>query len=363
MLFLFDHWTDVTEREATKVWVENGIFVQRLASHEFGGEYKRNGAFYLCILWAVSLLAMITNSVGVFYRFLKKDKSSLWNAIMARDFKKTLKRFLIVWITACWEMGRDPKHISSFFVDRFSRYNHQAKWGAAGWKSLDVFYNYWGNIQPRLGRNLEGGLTRYWIERMENRQAVTNRLKIAINLLADALGKFANEPEIRFLSIASGSAQAVIGAIKKFPGLNIRVALIDADFSAINEAKRLVTESGMQNRFQFFHASTTILEEVCDNFLPHIVEMVGFLDYRSGKKAIELIGRIRNILPAGGIFVTCNIRKNAEKFFLDWVLLWPMIYRSPREFGELLIGGGFERERITLTYEPFEIHGIAVAVK
>jgi len=105
------------------------------------------------------------------------------------------------------------------------------------------------------------------------------------------------------------------------------------------------------------------MERAAAAFKPHIIEMVGFLDYRPRNKAIGLIKRIRACLPDGGAFLTCNIRKNREKIFLDWILLWPMIYRSEEEFAELLLGGGFSPDKIQLIYEPFKIHGIAVCRK
>ena len=331
------------ERDKAEIKIQNGIIVTKMSSKEFGGEYKRTGVVYLCALWAVSLWAAVTNVAQILFA-----KIFNWGSPLMKIM---------------WEMGRDPKHISSTFVDRFSRYNHQAKWGAAGWKSLDVFYNYWENVQPKLNGNFEGWITRYWIERMENRQAVTNRLKVAVDLIAEALGKFANEPEVRLLSVASGSAQAVIRAMLRHPNANIKAVLIDSDQTALDEARKSVDKASLTNKFTFVLGRTEVLEDVCKSFQPHVVEMVGFLDYRPKKKAIELIGRIRKVLPMGGIFVTCNIAPNPEKIFLDWVLLWPMIYRSPKEFGELLTKGGFENKKVSLVYEPFKIHGIAVAVK
>jgi hypothetical protein len=58
-----------------------------------------------------------------------------------------------------------------------------------------------------------------------------------------------------------------------------------------------------------------------------------------------------------------NIHPNPEKPFLDWVLLWPMIYRSEAELAELLVEGGFVSSNSLLVYEPFRIHGIAVVRK
>ena len=340
----------------TKILSE--IFVQKIAADKFGGESIKTGKLYLFNLWIVSVLAMLTNSVGVLVRMFRKGIFP-WESLI----KFNLKEFVTIWKKTAWEMGRDPTHISSFFVDRFSRYNHQAKWGAAGWRSLDVFYNYWDKIEGNLKDNWEGKLTRYWIEKMENRQAVTNRLKIAIDLITSALSEFSDATEIRILSVASGSAQAVIGAMQQLPQLNIKATLIDFDQTALDEAKKSIEVAGLIDHFTIIHSKTGVLEKVCQSFQPHVVEMVGFLDYRSDKKAIDLIGRIKKVLPNGGIFITCNIQNNPEKIFLDWVLLWPMIYRSPEELGGIIAEAGFRKRDISLFYEPFEIHGIAVAVK
>jgi ubiquinone/menaquinone biosynthesis C-methylase UbiE len=293
----------------------------------------------LAILWAVSLMAAMSNLAKAFVCKVKSPK----------------RRFLEIF----WSMGRSKDHISIFAVDAFSRFNHQAKYGAAGWKSLELFYNYHEMVKPQLNGGIEGFLTRFWIERMHNRQAVANRLKIVVNLLVSALRKFSQEPEIRLLSIASGSAQAVVMAIKKAGIKNVRVVLIDNDQSAIEEAKRLVASEKLTNHFTFYVGTTKLLQEVATNFRPHIIEMVGFLDYRSKQKAISLIAKIYSHLPPGGVFLTCNINRNAEKIFLDWVLLWPMIYRSAEELHELLRKGGFHEQNIDLYYEPHRIHSIA----
>ena len=343
MLFLVDHRTNLAAREATKIWVENGIIVQRLASQEFGGEYRQNGLFYMTIVWVATVWSFFRNGAEALFRkvFISRDQSIL---------------------EILWRMGRDEKHFSCFFGDRLSQYNHLAKTAAASSRVLDLFYNYEEKILPTLKNDLAGRATKFWIGRLENRQAVTNRLKIVIPSLVDAFKKV-DESEIRLLSIASGSAIAVIRAMQKCPERKVKAVLIDIDEAAINEARQEAERAGLLDRFSFVNGSISVIEEVCKDFQPHIVEMCGFLDYRTKKQALRLIGRIKNILPEGGILVTCNINKNREQFFLTWLLLWPMIYRSCRQLGELLTGGGFEKEKTKLFYEPFEIHGVAVAVK
>lgn len=325
------------------IHTEKGDVIARTVAAGDGLECQRRSAFYIGGLWAVGAWAMATNVTQALLRKALNGGTPLGKIL--------------------WEMGRDPNHVSSFFVDRFSRHNHQAKYGAAGWRSLDLFYNYHEQVAPQLKGDLECMLTRHWVGKMENRQAVTNRMKMVVEFLSRAFKEYRDEKEIRLLSVASGSAQAVIGAMKKAPHLNVKAVLIDMDETAIEESKRLTREAGLAERFSFIHDSTQALEKAAVDFCPHIIEMVGFLDYRPRRKAVELVGRIREHLPNGGIFMTCNIRGNREKIFLDWVLLWPMIYRTEREFADILVQGGFAPEKIELVYEPHRIHGIAVCRK
>jgi len=321
---------------------QGAVPVHVMAAENFSGEHERRSWLYVAGVSLVSILAMTTNSLQAAYRKM----------IEGGSIGKHL-----------WSMGRDPQHVSGILADRFSRYNHQAKYGAAGWRSLDLCYNYHEKVKPKLRRNFEGWITQQWIGKCENRQAISNRLKIAIDLLAKSFGEFVGEPEIRVLSIASGSAQAVVEAMKRCPERNVRVLLIDFDESAMDEARRLVHESGLENRFSYIIDTTKALEKTCLEFRPHIIEMIGFLDYRSRPKAITLIGRIRANLPEGGVFLTCNINRNREKIFLDWILLWPMIYRTEAELADVIVEGGFSPSKVRLVYEPFKIHGIAVCRK
>jgi len=145
--------------------------------------------------------------------------------------------------------------------------------------------------------------------------------------------------------------------------LNIKAVLIDPDMSALAQARECASHAGLADRFECVRGTTRKLAATCAHHQPHIVEMLGLLDYLAHNSAVELIRQIRGCLHEGGSFMTCNIRHNREKMFVDWVLLWPMIYRSKQEFAELFPAAGFAAENIRIVYEPFEIHGIAVCKK
>ncbi|MFA4941916.1 MAG: class I SAM-dependent methyltransferase [Patescibacteria group bacterium] len=315
-----------------------------LKPEDFGGEHKKNNFFYLLVLWLVSIWAMITNFSQILFTKLFLSR------------RNTLREIT-------WKIGRDPNHISSFFVDRFSRFNHQSKFGATGWLSLNIFYNYWEKIYPQLGKNFESFITRFWIEKMANRQAVTNRFKIVVNLLVEAFEKFGHEPEIRIVSVASGSAQAVIAAILRCPHLNIKAVLLDPNKAALEQARKNAEEAGLLGHFTFVRGTYKKLDGICQEFSPRIIEMVGLLDYLDEAKAVGLIAEIRHCLPEGGMFLTCNVRNNPERIFLRWVLLWSMIYRSEKVFSSLFLKAGFTPGQIRIFYEPFRIHGVGLCQK
>lgn len=334
----------VTDRQTIED-VDIEPIVIEINAGELGSEHNPRNLMYIIFLWIVSIYAMVTNVI---------------QAILIKLFKNpdhSMEKIL-------WNLGRSDKHISSLFVDRISKYNHMSKYFATKWQSLDIFYNYFKKIEPKLKKNLEGLATRLWIEKMENRQAVSNRKKIVTNLLVKSFFKLAVEnDEIRVVSVASGSAQAVLEAMEECRGLNIEAVFVDIEKGALEKAEELSEKYGLNGKVTFIRGTPKKLEEICSKFRPHLIEMVGFLDYQEYNRAVKLINQVYKCLEDGGIYITCNINYNREKIFLDWVLLWPMVYRNKDEFVKLLIEGGFSPDNIQVIYEPFKIHGIGICKK
>jgi len=236
--------------------------------------------------------------------------------------------------------------------------------GAASWRALDVLYNY---NRDYAGKDiwLKRIESQYWIGGAHNSQAIRNRLKLSKFELKKSISKYLpQETEIRIFSIASGSAQAVVEALSELimevGNFNFKVMLLDNDQTAIDASKKLAERAGMAARFTFVRGKTDQVQALMLAFQPQIVEMIGFLDYRPKVKAIELVRRIKNLLPTGGVFLTCNIRKNLEKPLVDFCLMWPMIYRSPVEFAEIFLKAGYPASSFRIVYEPFMIHGLAI---
>lgn len=282
--------------------------------------------------------------------------------------KKRLLYFLslpIMWLLSLWVLLKKKLFgklkINTFWFDGLSVPCRNIKEGAGSWKALDVIYNY------KFGEDnsINGKFSDFWID-IINAQAVRNRLKLSKYLLKKQIKQLLSKhKEIRILSIASGSAQPLIEVIKDFKDKNIviKTALLDLDPTAIEYSRKIAKKLGVESQIIFINKSVSVLEEEIGDFNPHLIEMIGFLDYRPYNKAIKLVKRIRDILLPGGVFFVSNTRYNPEAFFLKWVIDWSMIYRSPRELARIIAKSGFKPENCEIIYEPLKVHGIAICRK
>ena len=255
-------------------------------------------------------------------------------------------------------LGMSEPRINTIWFDGLGVSPRKVKDGATSWMALDEIYNYNFGRSFRLGVVIDD----FW-EGMLNCQAVRNRFKLVGQEVRRAIRKFEGSEEIRLMSLACGSAQAVIEIVSEFKstGTTVRVLLVDTNQVALDYAHSLAKRYGVTDRIIVKKASVAQVGRLSRDFKPHIVEMLGFLDYIEQDKAIRLARKIQESLPSKGVFLTCNIAPNMEKHFLKWVVNWSMIYRNPYELAEIASVAGFEDYR--LIYEPLRIHGVLVAEK
>jgi ubiquinone/menaquinone biosynthesis C-methylase UbiE len=270
----------------------------------------------------------------------------------------------IMWILTIWVASKkkvlriEPK-INTFWVDGLSLPCREIKEGAGSWQALDIIYNFEFGQQ----NGIRGKVSDYWIG-MINAQAVRNRLRLVKRELTKVVRDIAQEErKIRLLSIASGSAQSIIEVIAEMRDTDIEAILLDLDPLAIEYSRKLARNYGVADKITFVVGSTSNLEGVTKGVHPHIIEMVGFLDYRPYIKAVRLVERVYKLLLPGGKLLTANIHPNPEQYFLKWVINWPMIHRKPEELRRILAEGGFTPGNCQIIYEPHKVQCVAICQK
>lgn len=272
----------------------------------------------------------------------------------------------VMWLLTIWVMakksvyklfGSQPE-INTLWFDGLGLSPREVKRNATSWRALHEIYNY-SFVRRRSIRNW---VSNFW-EGMLNCQAVRNRYKLVKQEIGRAALQLGGDEEVRIISLACGSAQPVIEAVAdlKAKGITASVVLIDIDQSALDYAVTLASRHGVSSQIRVVRANVCKVVRVARDFKPHIVEMVGLLDYFEKDSAVRLIAKIKELLVPDGVFITCNVAPNLEQRFLEWVVDWKMVYRTASQLAEVAEKAGFEK--VQLIAEPLRIHNLAICRK
>lgn len=205
----------------------------------------------------------------------------------------------------------------------------------------------------------------------DNPKAVRNRLRLVTRELKRAIKDLLlQERKVKILSIAAGSARAVLDAISiddlKSKRPSIIVTFLDKNPEANKYSQQLVSGRNYPYDYQF-----RWIVDTANNFPLHfkkddkanIIEIVGLLDYFENDAVEKLFRSVFNGLEDGGTFITSNIVDNRERKFVTKVAGWKMIYKKPEDFFEIAKKVGFKPYNITILYEPLRIHFVMIAKK
>jgi anti-anti-sigma regulatory factor len=274
----------------------------------------------------------------------------------------------IMWVLAGWawfkkacaRLLRLPKPaVGSHWFDGKSKVCREIRAGKASWKALDTIYNY----PFHKATSFTERLSNIWLK-SPNAQGVRNRHKHGMIEVFYAFRQIAKSGhEVRLLSLAAGSAESIIRAawMARKEGSFVKCFLADKDQSALDYALTLAKQFGISDCLEVRNvdvANPKNVRNLLREFKPSIVEMMGFLDYLDRAHAVAILKTIRSGLPKGGKFFTCNIMPNPERWFLEHVLDWQMIYRSSEELQKLVSDSGFDQVQIIV--EAWMIHAIAI---
>jgi SAM-dependent methyltransferase len=245
------------------------------------------------------------------------------------DFLSTLPAPLgraAFWLTAVWSEGTRAvlKHPGS-------------------WQALEPFYT----LPRRRGSPSE----RLWGWALDNARAMPERLAIVVDeVTAEArLRAVAGNEPVRILSIGSGSARPILEAAAAVEA-EVRLMLVDIDAEALDFSRQLAQQLGIHHATQ--HVANILRlgsgqEDELRTFRPHIVEMVGLLDYFNDRVARLMLARLARLTPEGSLLLIGNIVPNRERLFLEKSLKWPeMEHRDPEAFVALVASSGFIVERV-----------------
>jgi len=233
--------------------------------------------------------------------------------------------------------------------------------------ALETLYNK-GAIGEASGF-IEKIFLNIWFN-INNAKAVRNRLRLVKREFKKALlAKSKTKDYIHILSIASGSARAIVETLGDTEVQNnidrdlVSVTFLDKNPHAIEYSKELSREIPNYN-FNWINKTVGSFfgeYEFKESF--DMVEIVGFLDYFDDDKTLEVFKKIIKVLKPDGLVIVANINDNRERKFITETIGWPMIYRTGEELCGLLNKAGFLFDNMDAYYEPLKIHSVVIAGK
>ncbi|PIQ31389.1 MAG: hypothetical protein COW61_03705 [Candidatus Yonathbacteria bacterium CG17_big_fil_post_rev_8_21_14_2_50_46_19] len=237
---------------------------------------------------------------------------------------------------------------------------------ATSHQAIEVLYNY-GEAQH--SRTLSQRFFHHVWFSTNNPKAVRNRLRLVKRELKKSIKEhLAGGRNINILSIASGSARAVLDAVADpfIKGTFVKVTFIDKNEAANEYSKQLASHQNYPSNYDLRWVTDTArnFSKYFDEIdKPNIIEMVGLMDYFESSKVEDIFSAIYVNLAPGGIFISANICDNSERKFVTKVVGWEMIYREPEDFLNFAIKAGFREDDIMIFYEPLRIHFVMVVKK
>ncbi len=233
-------------------------------------------------------------------------------------------------------------------------------------QALEVLYQ---NGHPHKSKNLFQKVSHHIWFHSNNSRGVRNRLRLVKRELKEVfLELVVKKEEISILSIASGSARAVIESLKDAGAVGtvpVLAVFLDKNPEALRYSQAMVKEFfGNDQKFRWLNDTVgNFFKTVSPKEEYNVVEMVGLLDYFDDEKTIETLRSIHESLKPNGSLITANIVHNKEMKFVTNAIGWPMIYRRAEELAELLHKAGFQKEKMLVLYEPLKVHTVIVAEK
>lgn len=255
-----------------------------------------------------------------------------------------------------------PKGFGTWLFVHSSKRTNLARRYSKTYKALELIYSYNG-LRFSEGGIFDSLFSYFWESNMLNAWAVRNRLRLVKKELKEILLEKRDKQKIRILSLASGSARAVIEVLGELKDMNIEVRLVDTSRNALSYSRELAEKYDVIHKISWVRTDVRGVEQICENWQPDIVEVVGLMDYLNRKESVELITKIYKCLDKNGSLIISNVNNNPERRFVKEIVNWDMVYRDPCELAELLTAGGFDSQHCWVIYEPICIHAVAIALK
>jgi SAM-dependent methyltransferase len=224
-----------------------------------------------------------------------------------------------------------------------------------GWKAMEIIYK---NAPPINS-----------IDALSVRDAcfpmaIRNRKKLVTKTIAELVRKHAQASCVVIVGVGAGPGTNIQEGILQSGIDKFKVAayLIDMDSDAFEYGKEAAKKRGLDEQVHFIQGDARGITKHVPNIAPHIVKMIGILEYLNDDQVLDLFEAMHKTMAPGGSIITHSIEDVYNtRPFLKRVLNWHVYTRTPQHATQLLERAGFSG--VVAKAEPMGIYTILVAQK
>lgn len=250
--------------------------------------------------------------------------------------------------------------MSSRFLDRCMT-KPRAFTGDYG--TIDLIYD----AEP-AGDGRLGSMVDRWALELPVCRAIRNRRSMTAAYLHEALAAWQPVSPMPVVSLGCGSAREVFDLFASAPSyLGPLVTCVDRDSDALNHVGALANAQWLGGRLRLLHADVVRLAAGGGgvSIAPQqLVYCAGLIEYLPDDQVIAILNWAYETLRLGGsVILGSLVPDNPNKPFLDWIVEWDLVHRSPEELEELFRRSRFADAAVTVALDDTGIQAFVAAVR
>jgi len=221
-----------------------------------------------------------------------------------------------------------------------------------GWRAMEIIY------ENRPPRNF---FDRMAIKYSPFSIAIRNRKKLVNRVLCGLIDRYAHRGKVTIVDVGSGPGTHVIDTMADHDHDEVHAHCIDYDSDAFEYGKEHTREHKLEGRVTYIEGDAREIHEHL-KVSPHIVKMIGLLEYLSDDECVEMLRVMYRELIHGGSLITSGlIDRHKQARFLGRIFNWHLNYRDEDYIMRLLEKASFCNFKVTT--EPMGIFPVIVAGK
>jgi CRP-like cAMP-binding protein len=257
-------------------------------------------------------------------------------------------------------------HRETFPYLMAARFNDRAYTKPRGYAgdywTIELLYRNEPAGDGRLGPHVDR-----WVMNAPSSQAVRNRREMIRAIVQGLMGARNDSGPLRICSLASGPAREIFDLFETGEPAELHATCLDIDNQAIAFAHQLAESRGIADHFTLAIENVIRLAQGRGRVTvppQHLIYTMGLIDYLDDGIVVSLLDwGYQTLVPGGRIALGNFAAGNVGKEYLDHVLEWVLIHRSPEHLRELFARSRFGSSAVEIRRDETGVQLLAVAHK